>query len=288
MTWFAWALLSAACLASADLITKRYFADLSLDEVVLARFAAITPACLILLFLCPWPAELGWDFYRPVLMALPAEMAATFLYLRAIQLSPLALTQPFLAFTPVFALLTSHVFMAELPTGWGMMGIALLTAGAYWLNLHESRAGWLQPWRAVAREPGSWRMLLVGGVFAYTIVMSRQAVLASNPWFMGAVYPLVVAALVVGVIAARGRLAWGWLRRPGPLLGLALCLAGMAVGHFMALSLVQAPYMAAVKRTSPLFAVLLGAWFLGETRLGQHLMASALMVAGAVVVVLWG
>ncbi|MFZ5584906.1 MAG: EamA family transporter [Thermodesulfobacteriota bacterium] len=288
MTWFAWALVSALGLAGADLITKRHFADLSLEEVVLARFAALTPACLAMLFLCPWPAELGWGFYRPVLMALPAEMAATFLYLRAIQLSPLALTQPFLACTPLFALATSHAFLGELPSSWGLLGIALLTAGAYWLNLHQVHAGWLEPWRAVVREPGSWRMLLVGAIYAYTIVMGRQAVLASNPWFMGAVYPLVVAVLAALVIKLRGRLAWGWLSRPWPLMGLALCLAAMVVGHFMALSQVQAPYMVAVKRTSPLFAVLLGAWLLGETRLGQHLVASALMVAGAVVVALWG
>lgn len=288
MTWFAWALVSAVCLAAADLVTKRHFADLSLEQVVLARFAAMIPACLVLLALCPWPAGLGWDFYQPVLMALPAEIAATFLYLRAIQLSPLALTQPFLAFTPVFALLTSQVFMAEVPTGWGLMGIALLTAGAYGLNVHQFSEGWLEPWRAVAREPGSWRMLLVGGIYAYTIVMGRRATLASNPWFMGAFYPLLVAAVVGVMLWVRGRLAWGWLRRPLPLVALALCVSGMIISHFLALSQVQAPYMVAVKRTSPLFAVLLGAWFLGEGHLGRHLAASALMVAGAAVVVLWG
>lgn len=288
MTWFAWSLVSAVSLAGADLITKRSFADLSLEQVILARFAAVIPACVALLILCPWPAELGWGFYRPVLMALPAEIAATFLYLRAIQLSPLALTQPFLAFTPVIALVFSQFFLGELPSGWGLMGIILLTAGAYGLNLHQMKAGWLEPWRAMLREPGSWRTFLVGCIYAYTIVMGRQATLASNPWFMGAVYPLVVAVVTAALIGLRGRLGFAWLRRPWPLMGLALCLAGMIIGHFMALGLIQAPYMVAVKRTSPLFAVLLGAWFLGETRLGQHLIASALMVAGAVVVVLWG
>jgi drug/metabolite transporter (DMT)-like permease len=57
---------------------------------------------------------------------------------------------------------------------------------------------------------------------------------------------------------------------------------------WLALASVQTAYMLAVRRVSPLFAVLWGAWFLGEGRLGQHLLASALLVAGAAVIIIFG
>jgi uncharacterized membrane protein len=46
--------------------------------------------------------------------------------------------------------------------------------------------------------------------------------------------------------------------------------------------------MVAVKRLSIIMAVLYGGVFLKEARLAQHLMASGLMVAGAVVILVLG
>ena len=287
MTWFWLALGAALCLATADLITKRYFSDLSLPEMVLARLAGVAPTGLILLILIPWP-PLDRDFYLSVALALPVDLAATFFYVRAIQLSPLALTQPFLAVTPLFTVLTGQAIMGEAPTTAGLAGVLLLAAGAYALNLHLAKAGWLEPWRAIRREKGSWMMLAVSVVYAYTAVMGRRALLHSSPLFMGAVYPLLVGLGVVAVLGVRGQLRWRWLGRPWPVLAVGLCVAGEILCHFLALASVQTAYMVAVKRLSPLFAVLWGAWFLGEGRLWQHLLACAFLVAGAAVILIFG
>jgi drug/metabolite transporter (DMT)-like permease len=287
MTWFWLALGAALCLATADLLSKRHLSHLSLPEMVLARLAGVFPACLALLLLVPWP-PLDRQFYLAVALAWPLDVAATFMYIRAIQVSPLALTQPFLAATPLFTALTGRLIMGEAPTPAGLGGVLLLAAGAYSLNLHLAKAGWLEPWRAVRREKGSWLMLTVAVIFAYTGVMGRWALLHSSPLFMGAVYPLLVGLGVVAILAARRQLAWSWLRHPWPVLAIALCLTGEILCHFLALASVQAAYMLAVKRLSPLFAVLWGAWFLGEGRLGQHLLASALLAAGAAVIILFG
>jgi drug/metabolite transporter (DMT)-like permease len=287
VTWFWLALGAAFCLATADFITKRHFSDLDLAEVVLARFACVAPGCLLLLLLVPWPA-LEPGFISTVALALPAEIAASFLYLRALQVSPLALTQPFLSFTPLFTLLPGVLLLGELPSWPGLAGMGLLVAGAYGLNLHRAQAGWAGPFRAIGHEQGSWLMLVVSLIFGYTSVMGRRGALLSSPLFMGAVYPLLAAACVYLAVGLSGRLAWSWARRPWPLLALALCIGGEITCHFLAISQVQTAYMIAVKRVSPIFAVLWGAWFLGEDRLAQHLGASLLLGAGAAVVLLLG
>jgi uncharacterized membrane protein len=60
----------------------------------------------------------------------------------------------------------------------------------------------------------------------------------------------------------------------------------MVLTHFLAIEQVQVAYMIGLKRTSILFGILLGALWLGETRLLQHLLAAGLMVLGVVLIVL--
>ena len=100
-------------------------------------------------------------FFWAAGLALPAEVAALFCYLRAIQVSPLSLTMPFMAFTPLFVIGTGWLFLDELPSVAGMSGVVLVVAGAYALNLHQVRRGWAAPMLAVTREKGS--LLATGG-----------------------------------------------------------------------------------------------------------------------------
>lgn len=211
-----------------------------------------------------------------------------FLYIKALQVSPLALTTPYLAFTPLFAIATDYLINHELPSQAGLLGVVLLVAGAYGLNLHQARTGWSEPLKMIFKERGSWMMLAVAAIYAYTVVMGKLALVHSSPMFTAAFYPLMIIGGLALVLGLTGRLSWGWLARPGPSLALALCMCSMVVCHYMALSEIQASYMVAVKRMSPLFAVLYGGMLLGEGRLAQHLAAGALMVGGAAVIALAG
>jgi drug/metabolite transporter (DMT)-like permease len=287
MSWFLLALGSAFSVATGDFLIKRYFSDRPTPEMVLVRWAGMLPMSLVILAVHPWP-QVSPQFWPTIVLLLPAEVAATFLYLRAIQVSPLALTQPFLAFTPLFALLSGWLILGELPNGPGLVGVGLLAAGAYGLNLHQARQGWKGPLSAIAREPGSWMMLIVGAIYAYTAVMGRRAILAADPWFMAAIYPLAVGGTITLLLLVSGRLTWGWLRRPWPALGVCLAVTAHILCHMLAISQIQAAYMLSVKRTSLLFAMLYGGLLLGEERLGQHLLAGLLLVAGSAVILLWG
>lgn len=287
MSWVWWALASALLIATADLVVKRYFADLPTVEVVTARFLGLLPASLVMLAIIDWP-PLDGVFFTALGAALPAELAAMFLYVRAIQVSPLALTIPYLAFTPLFAIGTDYLVNHDLPNWPGLLGVVLLVAGAYGLNLHQARLGPAEPLRALWREPGSRMMLATSAIYAYTVVLGRLALKHSSPLFMAAFYPLLIIVAVSAILLPLKRLSWSWLRRPWPALALALCMSGMAICHYLALDQTQASYMVAIKRLSPLFAVLYGGFLLGEVRLVQHLAATALMVGGAVVIALLG
>ncbi len=90
------------------------------------------------LFLSPllfrrWP-PLDVIFWRSIFLLLPLEIAALFLYLRAIARSPLSLTAPLLSLTPVFLLANGWLILGERASRIGFAGVALIAAGTYFLS----------------------------------------------------------------------------------------------------------------------------------------------------------
>ena len=55
------------------------------------------------------------------------------------QISPVSLTVPYLAFTPALLLVTSYFMLGEVPEASGVAGVVVMTAGAYGLNTAGAR-----------------------------------------------------------------------------------------------------------------------------------------------------
>lgn len=281
MTWFLLSLVSALGLATADALTKRFFSDLSPYRMGVSRILAIAPWMILSLFVLP-PAIPDQTFWLAIAAALPLEIFAFFLYMRALKLSPLSLSLPFLAFTPVFMILTGRFILDETITTGGELGIGLIVAGAYVLNLSKTKMGLLGPLRAVIQEPGSWIMLSISFLYAFTAPIGKIAVLHSNPWFFAAVYNLVLTVIIVSLwpVAGRGTGVPGIFNKPGPMLLLGLVASVENFCHMMAIAQVEAAYMIAIKRISLLFGVLYGTWWFGEQNITERLAGAAIMVAG--------
>jgi drug/metabolite transporter (DMT)-like permease len=281
MTWFFLSLISALTLATADALTKRFFSDLPPYRMGLTRILAIAPWMILSLLFLP-SAVPDRAFWLAIAAALPLELTAFFLYMRALKLSPLSLSLPFLAFTPVFMILTGRFILDETISTGGALGIGLIVAGAYVLNLSKTKTGLLGPVKAVLHEPGSWIMLSISFLYAFTAPLGKIAVLHSNPWFFAAVYNLVltVAIVMLWPVAGNEKGAPGIFSRPGPMLVLGLVASVENFCHMMAIAQVEAAYMIAIKRLSLLFGVLYGAVWFGEEKITERLAGAAIMVAG--------
>jgi drug/metabolite transporter (DMT)-like permease len=180
MDWFFLALLAAFSLASADALTKKNFSCLSAYEMGITRLVYTLPWLVLVLFFIPWPV-LDRTFFLAFAATLPLEILAFLCYMRAIKVSPLSLTLPFLAFTPIFIVLTGRLILGETVTPLGIAGILCIVTGAYFLNLSQARTGPQEPFRAIFREPGSALMLLVSFIYSITSTLGKLAVLHSNP-----------------------------------------------------------------------------------------------------------
>eukprot|EP00798_Chlamydomonas_sp_ICE-L_P008149 gene8149-1402_t len=56
------------------------------------------------------------------------------LYQRALHLSPLSLTIPYLSFTPAFLIVTAFIFVGEVPSPSGVAGVSIVACGGYLLS----------------------------------------------------------------------------------------------------------------------------------------------------------
>jgi len=286
--WLFLAVLAAFSLATADALTKKHFSRLSAYEMGITRLTYTLPWLVIALFFIPWPC-LDRTFFLAFGAALPLEVLAFLCYMRAIKISPLSLTLPFLAFTPVFIILTGRLILGETVTGLGIAGILCIVAGAYSLNLSQARTGVLEPFRAIFREPGSVLMLLVSFIYSITSTLGKLAVLHSNPYFFGVSYYMLLALLMLSFLSlAKNARAENLLKNPRAGLMVGAFMAIMVISHMLAISLVEAAYMIAVKRTSLLFGVLYGAWLFREAKITERLAGALIMMAGVLIIGWYG
>ena len=125
--WVVFALISAFTLATSDALTKKALKDSNEYLVAWFRFFFSLPLLLILWIFIPTP-KLDAEFYRVFAIALPLEIVTIILYIKALRVSPLSLTLPFLAITPVFLIFISYLLVGERVSFMGGIGIFLIAA----------------------------------------------------------------------------------------------------------------------------------------------------------------
>ncbi len=290
MEWFTLTLICALSLASADAATKRWMSDSSASEITLIRAGLAGLLLLPLVFLQPLP-ELPLPFWGWMLFLVPLELAALILYMRAIRDYPLSLTVPYLAFTPVFIILTGWVILGETVNLGGALGIMLVVIGSWLLNLdwqqRLSLSHLATPFRAILHNPGSRLMLMVAMIYSVTSAGGKAAMAWMPAQQFGAFYYAFtgIAALVILTLQNPASLKV-FTRHIHVNLTIAALMAIMVVTHFMALIQVETAYMITVKRTSLLIGIVYGALIFGERHLTRHLFAGGLMVAGVGLIVI--
>lgn len=224
----------------------------------------------------PVDGRIAWVY----VLAIPLETLALVLYIRALSLSPLSLTTPFLSFTPVFLMLTSPLMLGEYPSRDGIAGILLIVAGAYIINAGELRHGMLYPVRRIWREKGSFMMLIVAFIYSITSNFGKMGVLYSSPAFFAASYYSLLGLVFIVPVMKRSALKRLFSKELA-LIGL---LSSVMISlHMAAIRLVQVSYMISVKRSSLLFGIFFGVIFFKEKGLREKLAAGIVMVLGILV-----
>ncbi len=285
--WVILSLISAFSLATSDALTKKALRDVNEYHVAWFRFIFSLPLLLCLLIFIPFP-KLDGQFYKAFSLALPLEIIATVLYIKALKLSPLSLTLPFLSLTPLFLILISYLILGEKVSLQGGIGIFLLATGSYTLNLHKMRKGIFEPFKAITKEKGSVLMITVAFIYSITSSLGKMAIEHSSPLFFGASYFIAMTILFTPIALIMGKNNTKNFIRERQFKGLLLpgiFYSLMIISHMIAISLTKVAYMISLKRTSVIIGIVLGYYFFSEKNIRERLTGALLMFIGFVLIV---
>jgi drug/metabolite transporter (DMT)-like permease len=284
--WIIYSLLTALSLATSDALTKRALA--SRDEYFIAWARILFAIPLLLASLCfveiPY---LDRTFWLATLCSLPLEIVAIILYTRALKLSPLTLTMPFLALTPVFLIVTSYLILGERVSVYGGIGIAIMAIGGYTLNFHKMKHSLIEPIKSIFREKGSVLIIIVAFIFSITASLGKLAIEHSSPVFLGSLYFVLVFIVFTPIAFLKSRQPMKIMKKDVKALASIGATYGMMIFfHMIAVSMSNVAYMVSIKRTSLLFSVVFGHFLFKEEKITEKAIGAVIMFIGFVWIVL--
>jgi len=284
--WFIWSLLCAVSLSLADLLSK---IALRHADIFLVSWVKMAFSFLILLTVLPFVRipSISGHFVWICLILFPLEVLSQLLYMKAIQVSPLSVTIPFLALSPIFLIATSFLMLGERIDRSGLLGILLIALGSYMLNIDKAAYGFFSPLKAIVKEQGSWLMVIVAAIFSITANLGKMAIQETNPLFFALFLNGVMGVLLFPFPLLLSDRPVRRIREHLPVhIGIGIAMALMVLFHMMAIVRVEVAYMISIKRTSLIFSVLFGCIFLHESHCRQRAVGSLVMFAGVVLILL--
>lgn len=282
-------IISAFSLATSDALTKKALSVHNEYLIAWLRLVLSLPVLFIVLLFVDVPS-LDGSFYRAFLFSLPLEILAMILYVKALKISPLSLTLPFLSLTPIFLIVIPYLILGEKVSPAGGAGVLLIAAGGYMLNIGEFRKGILEPFSAIRREKGSVIMVEVAFIYAFTSSLGKMAIEHSSPLFFGATYFAALVVVLTPAALYKGRDELSAVFRSGAFKSSILpgvFYSVMIISHMIAISMTKVAYMISVKRLSLLIGVFYGYLLFRETGIRGRLFGTALMITGFVLITLY-
>ncbi|MDB5099762.1 MAG: hypothetical protein JWM80_4183 [Cyanobacteria bacterium RYN_339] len=285
MLAFILVLSSSLCWTGIDLVRKLLAPRLDALAMLVGLGLGFAIPLGLYGLLYAWPhgvPRVTAGYWVPGLASLAINLFGNWLFVRALAIAPYSLVMPLLCLTPVFTTLLAIPVLHELPGPRQLGGVALIVAGALWLNWPEDARAWLN-------SRGSLYMLAVSLCWALVSPCDKLATQASDPAFHGVFMNALMALGYFLILAATGRAAaLRDLRSNARLVGLGGLIGGAAIGlQLAALPLVMVSLFEAVKRMIGLVAaVVLGRAMFKEPVTPRKLAAIALMACGLAFVLL--
>lgn len=220
------------------------------------------------------------------------NLAAHWLFLRAVFVSPLSLTAPYLALSPVFSAIVAFAFLGQTIPFWGIVGILVVCGGAFFLNPGEGSDGALAPLKALWSERGSLYMVGVALFWSITPVLDIQSAQMTSPLWHAGVLALGEGLVVATYLLARGKgkeMIADLRVMPLFVVFSGLLLLGGMVFQLSAYEFVQIAHVETMKRAfGVVLAMLASMIFFGEKDIARRSVAAGVMVAGVALVLLSG
>ncbi len=150
MLWLSLTLLAALAMSLQDVFCKKIAGT---TGTVLTTWMRWLPAVPFLAVCIPFMTvpKISGELIIVTAALIPLDIFALALYMKAIRISPLNVTLPFLSLTPIFMILTGYLFLGETLRPAQIVGIVFIAAGGYLINIHTIGGGIHKPITSIGK-----------------------------------------------------------------------------------------------------------------------------------------
>jgi len=206
---------------------------------------------------------------------------------RALQKGDLSVLGPINAYKSVVGIIVGIFLLGEIPNGWGILGIALIIYGSYFvLDTTEERFSWalLKKSEILFRL---WAMILtaIEAVFIKKIILASSTTIAFISWcWFGAVFSCLLLLIYrLNIQVEVRKINYTDFSKYALLI---VCIGTMQFTTNYAFDHMPVGYALALFQLSIIVSVLLGHRIFKETDIRKKLIGSAIMIAGSIVIIL--
>ncbi len=119
-------------------------------------------------------------FWLIIAIDVPLLIYTSILLIKDEKIAPISTTLPLLSFTPVFLILTSYLFLGELPNKYGIIGIILVVIGAVLLKGEEVRQGLWKRIRHIFSTKATLYILIIAFIWSFNANFAKMAMMRSS------------------------------------------------------------------------------------------------------------
>lgn len=239
------------------------------------------------------PSALETAFWINMSVCAVLAVAGNVLLVYALRSTDLSILGPINTYKAILGLLLGIVLLGEVPTVFGLAGVILVIAGNYVVIDRAAGESRGSAFRRFLSDSGVQLRFSALVCTATEAIFLKRALLHASPattfvWW--AVLGLPVASAAIGLLRPTqiGSEIAGVSRHWRTYLWLAVATGAMQLATLLAFDALQVGYALALFQLSTLMTVLLGYRYFGEPHVGRRLIGSAVMVAGAVLIVILG
>ena len=289
MEWYLIALIAAFFSASAAILEKKIlFKEKALSlSLILSLFnlAVALPFFFFVDYSSITSPGLLVLFFKSILGAI-----AFLFVMKGIKNLEISKALPLLVLTPGLVALFAFITLGESLKLIEIGGMVLLLGGTYLLQLKEKQ-GLSSPWKSFIKTKGNHYIL--GALVLFTITSILDKAILKNykvplNAFMGFQHLfLAIVFLILAIIYSRNlnikktfKFSW-W-----PIFTLAIITIIYRYSHLYAISVAPVALVLSIKRISVFFAVLIGGRLFRDTNLTRRIIATAIMVIGAILIII--
>jgi len=242
--------------------------------------------CLFIAAFIHWPVLPRQFWIYSILGGIVGALGNGFL-VKALQYGDLSILGPINSYKSVVGIMVGIILLGEIPNLWGILGIALIIYGSYFVLDTTTERFSLALLKKRDIQYRLWAMILtaIEAVFVKKVILASSTTIAFMSWCcFGAVFSFVLLFIYRREINKEVKIISN--RYIGKFAALIVCIGTMQLTTNYTFEHLAVGYSLSLFQLSTIVSVLLGYRFFKELDIHKKLIGSAIMIIGSIVIIL--